>query len=84
MVLLAAPGEQFKPRHLGHFPVAEDQVDAGAGEQLLGLASVDRLFDADAGEVVAQPLLQQIAYEGRVVHHQHVDLAHRLLLGKRG
>ncbi|MNT86093.1 hypothetical protein D3C72_2263410 [compost metagenome] len=54
-----------------------------AGEQLLGLAPIDRLFDLDAGEMVAQSLLQQVANKGRIVHHQHIDLAHRLLLGKR-
>ena len=72
----AAPAEQLEAGQLGHFPVAEDQVEVLLGQHLLGLAAVDRLFDMDAGKVIAQALLHQVANKRRVIHHQHTDFAH--------
>jgi len=67
------------PGHLGHFPVAENQVETLATQQLLGLAAIDGLLDDDAGELTAQALLDQVADERRIIHHQYADFAHRSL-----
>ncbi|MNH23003.1 hypothetical protein D3C79_828810 [compost metagenome] len=76
-LLLATPGQQLKAGHFRHFPVAQDQIEGLTAQQGLGLATVDRVFDHNTGEVVTQALLDQIANERRIIHNQHTDFTHR-------
>src|SRR5690606_6492498 len=79
-ILRTAPIKQLKAGHFRHLPVAEDQVEAFTIKHLLGLATVHRLLDANAGEMPTQPFLDQITDERRIIHHQHTDLVHHSLL----
>ncbi|OMP13365.1 hypothetical protein COLO4_01819, partial [Corchorus olitorius] len=65
----AKPAQQFQTGHAGHFPVAEDEVEALLAEHRLGAATIGRLVHRQPGKQVAQALLDQIANEGRVIHH---------------
>jgi len=75
--LLTAPGQQLQAGHLGHFPVAQHQIEGFAHQDGLGLFAVHRIFNLDPGEVIAQALLHQVANKRGVIHHQYTDFTHR-------
>ncbi|MNP01173.1 hypothetical protein D3C76_929770 [compost metagenome] len=76
IVLLSAPGEQFKARQLWHLPITQHQIKRFAREQRLGFATIDRVFDNHAGKGVTQTFLYQVADKRGVIHNQYTDFTH--------
>src|SRR5690606_30770655 len=78
------PLEQLQTAEFRHFPVTENQVECHAPEHLSGLAAVYRLFDLQPGKMTAQRLLDQVADEGCIIHHQNGHICHGTSLDRSG